>query len=376
VLAGAGMDGDGDVDVRRRTLLGGGVTGAIGVGMLALPSAAAASSFLESPRVSDATSATSIHTGRPTANLAGTVSSHALADGSPTGDAGVLGDPLVTDAVRGLAADTTHVYWSASLTNRLGRIRHDGTGLEPAFVDLATLSVAGYSPSAPFGVAVSSTHLYWVEQGQQRIGRAALDGSSVEPLWRTGLPHRAESLALTSTHLYFAEFRAGSVADGDDQPVSRLALAGGAGGSDGAGGTVEQLLTRRGGDGSSGSQLTPGTRPAAPSGLVTTATHLYVVTRLPTSGGTGAEEGWVSRCRLDGSAFTSGWGRAVTGGSVRTLLHGDADATSLHLCTSAGRTVRATLAETPEWSEVVTTGAFSSGLTLAPRAAVPTVSGA
>jgi len=295
--------------------------------------------------VADASGATTILTSNTqTSAGVGMIWSRSLLDGSATGNNGKLGfgDDLVQASVVGLAADQTSAYYGnnnalAAGGRAVGRIRLDGSAKQDSFI------VDG---AAPTDVEVSTTHVYWATGFDSRIGRARVDGTEVEKSWRSSLPHSAGSLALSATHLYFASYSFQST----NHVISRLDL---------ATGVVTQLLTREGGDGTEGSKLTPEATPSAPSGLVVTASHLYVVTL----------GGWIARSNLDGSGLVNDWAQNTHDGSPASGSF-MADTDGVYLYCNAGLLVtRVNLAGgTRTWSTIVPNGgANNRGITLAPK---------
>jgi virginiamycin B lyase len=140
----------------------------------------------------------------------------------------------------GIAADSTHVYWSDEGTNELGRAKLDGSAVEPALIpaagevpeglavdgghvywanllgqSIARANLDGSNPelkfieltasSFPESVAIEGGHIYWASSGHGgEIGRANLDGSGVEEGFITGLTGALFSVAANSTHLYWS----------------------------------------------------------------------------------------------------------------------------------------------------------------------------
>jgi hypothetical protein len=88
------------------------------------------------------------------------------------------------------------VYWSNLFGNSVGRAKINGTGANGNFVT---------GLSNPGGVAVDSKFIYWTEGtgSSSAIGRANLDGSGVNHQFITSGVNDPESLAVTSSSIYW-----------------------------------------------------------------------------------------------------------------------------------------------------------------------------
>jgi hypothetical protein len=137
-----------------------------------------------------------------------------------------------------LALDGEHLYW-ATPEATVGRVRLDGSSLEPGFIDIsgngelqglaldgahifiadsfatgtvyrANIDGSGLAPilfgvgGDLFGVAAVGGHVYWSNDAAGAIGRANLDGSEPEPNFITGL-EGPETLAADGAHLYWTD---------------------------------------------------------------------------------------------------------------------------------------------------------------------------
>jgi virginiamycin B lyase len=113
--------------------------------------------------------------------------------------------------VNGLALDGSHIYWTTSSDDSIGRANLDGSDQSPQFIS---------GIEDPCGVAVDGSFIYW--GGVLAIGRARLDGSGVEKGFvpTTGSFHSC-GVAVDSEHLYWGD--AGG-------PAIRRAPLGGGGG--------------------------------------------------------------------------------------------------------------------------------------------------
>jgi hypothetical protein len=101
----------------------------------------------------------------------------------------------------GVAVDDRHVYWANSAAGTIGRARRDGGGVDQSFVTGA---------NAPYGIAVDGTHVYWTNHGSGTIGRARIDGTGPDQAFMVvgGAP---TALAVGHAHLYWVEPAAGAI---------------------------------------------------------------------------------------------------------------------------------------------------------------------
>jgi hypothetical protein len=112
--------------------------------------------------------------------------------------------------INGLAVDGSHLYWTTSGGNSVGRANLDGSEQSPQFIsDLED----------PCGVAVDGSHVYWA--GVLAIGRARLDGSGIEKGFvpATSSFHSC-GVAVDSNYVYWG--------DAGGPAIRRAALGGGA----------------------------------------------------------------------------------------------------------------------------------------------------
>jgi virginiamycin B lyase len=153
----------------------------------------------------------------------------------------------------GIAADSTHVYWTDEGTDEIGRGELDGANVEPSLVPA--------SGEVPEGMAVDAGHIYWANLVGQAIGRAKLDGSDPEPHFvQLSAASFPEGVAIEGSHIYWASA-------GHGGEIGRSNLEGGE--------VDEELITGLGG---------------AISALAADATHLYWSTDVG-----------VGRANIDGS---------------------------------------------------------------------------
>lgn len=76
----------------------------------------------------------------------------------------------------GVAVDAGDIYWGDSGHGDVGRAQLDGADVEPGFIAITVpVEVAGVC-----GVAVDSGDVYWADETFQHIGRAELDGSGAD----------------------------------------------------------------------------------------------------------------------------------------------------------------------------------------------------
>lgn len=158
----------------------------------------------------------------------------------------------------GIAADSTHVYWTDEGTDEIGRAELNGANVEPSLIPAAG--------EVPEGMAVDSGHVYWANLVGQAIGRAKLDGSDPEPHFiQLSAASFPEGVAIEGSHIYWASA-------GHGGEIGRSDLEGGE--------VDEELITGLGG---------------AISALAANATHLYWSTNVG-----------VGRAKIDGSEVNAG----------------------------------------------------------------------
>lgn len=88
----------------------------------------------------------------------------------------VLPEEMGGGVADGLASDGRYLYFSRCEDDAIGRVRLNGTGLDPALITIA-------SRACPQGLAVGGGHLYWTELGLGTIGRANLNGTGATLRW-------------------------------------------------------------------------------------------------------------------------------------------------------------------------------------------------
>lgn len=98
--------------------------------------------------------------------------------------------------LRGLAVDSSHIYWGSGSSGTIGRANLDGTGVNPSFIT---------GGNTVLGVAVDAGHIYWANQGARWIGRANLDGTGVDQSFIDTDPSGAFGVAVDAGHIYWAD---------------------------------------------------------------------------------------------------------------------------------------------------------------------------
>jgi hypothetical protein len=142
--------------------------------------------------------------------FAGTIGRANAADGSGVDSrfivtAGGACSPMSGIGTRGLAVDSTHIYWTNPDQDTIGRANLDGSGVDQSFIT---------GLQDPWDVAVSGPNLYWTSAGTGTIGHAQLDGTdalvpgSATSSFITGLtPSDADAgpaaIAAQGNELYF-----------------------------------------------------------------------------------------------------------------------------------------------------------------------------
>ena len=130
----------------------------------------------------------------------------------------------------------THLYWTGTTTNAVGRANLDGTGVNNTFInvgrnlggvavnktnifwvnaqdgligiaDLDGTIINGSlitTGTAPFGMAIDDTYIYWANLADNSIGRALLDGTNADNNFITGL-NTPSALAVNDSHIFWVE---------------------------------------------------------------------------------------------------------------------------------------------------------------------------
>ena len=108
----------------------------------------------------------------------------------------------------GVAVDGSHIYWTDSNHDAIGRANLDGSAADPTFIS----GVLPYN----CGLAVDGAHIYWSNRATEQSGqsplisRANLDGSGVEPSFISAPPDSI-GLAVGSSFIYWGQEGAGLV---------------------------------------------------------------------------------------------------------------------------------------------------------------------
>lgn len=91
-----------------------------------------------------------------------------------------------------IAVNATHVYYSNTVANDVGRVTVEGKEGDDEFIE---------TTFAGRGLAIDGTYVYW--GGSDKVGRAKLNGSSVENEWfNPTLP--PNTIAVDATHIYYS----------------------------------------------------------------------------------------------------------------------------------------------------------------------------
>jgi hypothetical protein len=94
---------------------------------------------------------------------------------------------------RGLAVDSTNVYWADKHSNTINKVAKNG----------GSITVLASGLNEPESVAVDSTSVYWTEAGSGSVKKVAINGGVVTTLAQ-GLNYPL-GIALNSTNVYWAE---------------------------------------------------------------------------------------------------------------------------------------------------------------------------
>jgi Ca2+-binding RTX toxin-like protein len=100
---------------------------------------------------------------------------------------------FIQNAPDGVAVNSTYIYWTDSLTFKIGRANLDGTNVDH---DLITGLIA-------YDVAANDRFIYWTNKGPtDSIGRARLDGTQVNPTFIPNLTN-VQGITLDDKHIYW-----------------------------------------------------------------------------------------------------------------------------------------------------------------------------
>ena len=103
----------------------------------------------------------------------------------------------VSDRTRGVAVDSTHVYWTNG--QYIGRARHDGSEANGSLINLGSSAYA-------VGLDVDDTHIYLSRWDNGWLQRANKDGTGITTV-RTGLPANSiHDVSVNATHLYWSDY--------------------------------------------------------------------------------------------------------------------------------------------------------------------------
>ena len=114
----------------------------------------------------------------------------------------------------GVAVDSSHIYWTNTNYETVGRADLDGQNVDQNFIVLTGQSVGLY------GLAVDSNYLYWADINNS-IGRAELDGQNVNLTFISGC-QQPRGVAVDRSHVYWAnDGNSIGLADLDGQNVNQ-----------------------------------------------------------------------------------------------------------------------------------------------------------
>jgi hypothetical protein len=103
------------------------------------------------------------------------------------------------------ATGTRHLYWSnyGTTPGSIGRAAIDGTHVTQDFVDGA---------DAWDGVSVDATHIYWTDSDSDAIGRAKLDGTKANSTFITAGVDNPDQVLVTAKRVYWSNYDLGTIA--------------------------------------------------------------------------------------------------------------------------------------------------------------------
>lgn len=129
---------------------------------------------------------------------------------------------------KGVAVDSSYIYWAIPGQDAIGRASLDGTSVNPNFITGA---------DRPQYVAVDGSFIYWTNAGTKfsfegSIGRANLDGSDANQEFITAEVSQPEGIAVNATHIFwgnasFSPAIARANIDGTEANSSFVSLFGG-----------------------------------------------------------------------------------------------------------------------------------------------------
>jgi sugar lactone lactonase YvrE len=195
---------------------------------------------------------------------------------------------------RGVAVDSSHIYWTNSNGGTIMRANLDGTGV-------TTLETG---QSTPGGIAVDSSHIYWTSGDSGTIMRANLDGTGVTTL-ETGQKFPGW-VAVDSSHIYWTDVTGGTVMKANLNGTGVTTLETGQSFPEGiavdsshiywadSGGTPNGLIIRANLDGTGAMALA--TLQDLPLGVAVDSSHIYWADSLA---------GTIMRANLDGTGATT-----------------------------------------------------------------------
>jgi hypothetical protein len=117
-----------------------------------------------------------------------------------------VADNAVQGNMQGVSAVTAQgewVYFVRRTAGKVGRIKADGTNLQPALFDVS---------GDVYGIASDAEHLYWCQEGV--VQRADLDGTNVNRNWITGV-NCTFGIAVNSDYVFWSSHHFGSVGRAD-----------------------------------------------------------------------------------------------------------------------------------------------------------------
>jgi hypothetical protein len=187
-----------------------------------------------------------------------------------------------------LTVNSGHIYWGnpdgyrgpAGPRRTIGRANPDGSGIDPAFIDLGDNSGPGIL--SPSDVIATEGYVYWNDLSRDSIGRATAAGGGVDYSFIDSVS--PGGIAATDDHIYWRsctnEIGVASLCYLDAEWIARA-------NSDGSGIDHEFLLADPGSSGGS-----PG------GGLAVSSSHIYWDIPFPDTGGPPV----IARAPIDGGA--------------------------------------------------------------------------